>query len=237
MKKILTMVIAGVLIAAMCFALVGCGDDNKKNDATSATKAPTTAATTAPTSAPTSAATLVPVPQQATLVPQNDATDAPADGDDDINEDGDGNYYGGLDSQSAILKAMDFAGPGYQCVYYDKQYLSNQEAWYIGLQATDGDDDTVYYLYVNADRCIPQTAIPSRGEGSDYDSDDVYAGLTRYEAQIKAIQNLGDTADLGVVSATQGYYQDSVEAWVFHITGAHNQDYVCYVGADFCYFS
>lgn len=233
MKRILTIMIAGVLVLAMCLALVGCGGDNKKTDATEATKAPTTAPTVAPTAAPTSAATLAPI-EQVTLAPDDDDDDD--DDDDWSDDDGYGDLYGGLDGQSAILKAMDFAGPGYQCVYYDREYLSNQEAWFIGLQATDGDDDTVYYVYVNADRCVPQTAIPSRGERDDYDSDDIYAGMTRYEAQIKAIQNLGDTADLGVVSATQGYYGD-MEAWVFHITGANNKDFVCYVGSDFFYLN
>ncbi len=229
MKKTLTILIAGVLAAATCcLALTGCGGDKKKTNATEATKAPTVAATVAPTTAPTVAATLAPQ-EQSTYAPEDDddtqapeATDAQDDGDNS-------GLYGGMTYQDAILSAMNYAGSGYQCVSYDQRYRNNQEAWYVGLQATDGTDATVYYVYVNSDGCVPQSNIPSRG------SNTVYAGISQNDAQSTVLNSLGGTDDLEIVSVTQSYYGDD-EAWLIMVSDADGTTYTAYVGDGFCEF-
>lgn len=188
MKKILCIILALSMIVATAMVISGCGDDKSKSSSkTDATKAPTSAATVATSSATQGSA--VPVPQATQDDQQNETTDEQIPTDPvDATDAEYYNNYGGLTGQQAILKALGFAGEGYQCVSYDKQYLQNQEAWYVGVQATDGSDNTVYYIYVNADQCVAETEIPSIGGGSDTDPA-AHGGVTEAQAINIAIQN------------------------------------------------
>lgn len=177
------------MIAATAMLFGGCGEDKTKSDKKGATKATVSATETVSPTAPTTAlSTLTPAPIE-TLAPQND--DDPTE----VQSDNDGqqdyyNAYGGLSGQEAILKALSYVGAGYQCVYYDRQYLHNQEAWYIGIQASEGTDSTVYYLYVNENECVPVSEIPNIGGNNSEDSgvfEPNYAGISEQEAIFAAL--------------------------------------------------
>ena len=190
MKRILCIVLALLMVSATALVLGGCGDDKSKSSSkTEATKAPTIAATTAPTTPTAAKNTLATVQPQTDNDDETDATEEqPTDQDPS-----DAEYYGeygGLSGQEAILRALDYSGSGYQCVSYDKQFLQGQEAWYVGIQATQGNDDTVYYLYVNADQIVPETEIPAIDDNGN--GNDLYAGITEQEAINTVLDMYGD---------------------------------------------
>lgn len=238
MKKIICIVLALMMIAATATVLGGCGDDKSKSssktDATKATQAATTAQTSAPTAVLT---TLAPTPTQAEVTEAGDEPTVVPDDDDD-NTDAYYGIYGGLSGQDAILKALSYAGAGYQCVYYDHQYLRNQEAWYIGLQASEGTDGAVYYLYVNDNECVPVTEIPNIGGQNSGDSgifSEDYAGISEQEAIFKALGMMEE--EYVCVSSEAASYGGS-EYWLIGIQKSDSDGsdiYYFYVNGDSCF--
>ena len=193
MKKIVCLILAVLMIAATATVLSGCGDDkSKSSSATEATKAPTVAPTQAPTVMPTAQLSTLSGQPLETLAPQVEETAAPVEEQTEEQQNSGDNgsdyygTYGGLTGQNAILAALNYAGEGYQCVSYEQRYLQNSEAWYIGIQAADGSDPTVYYLYVNANDCVPTGDIPSISGGNG-EGNGNYAGIPEQEAIIKAL--------------------------------------------------
>lgn len=194
MKKAICIAVALLLVAALGITISFCSknDKSKTSSKTESTKAPTTAttATVAATAPTTSSYTMAPVPQ-ATDADHDDETTAATEDETQTSETTDEGYYGeygGLSGQDAILQALGYAGSGYQCVSYEKQYLQGQEAWYIGVQATAGSDETVYYIYVNSDQVVPVTDIPAVGDNSDQPGN--YGGVSQKQAVAIALQNV-----------------------------------------------
>lgn len=194
MKKAICIGVALLLLVVLGIAVSSCGknDKSKSSSNTESTKAPTTAttATVAATAPTTSSYTLAPVPQ-ATDGDQDDTTAATEEEASETSETTDNGYYGeygGLSGQDAILQALGYAGSGYQCVSYEKQYLQGQEAWYIGVQAAAGSDETVYYIYVNSDQIVPVSDIPAVGDDSNQPGN--YGGVSQKQAVAIALQNV-----------------------------------------------
>ena len=221
MKKILCIVLALSMIAATALVISGCGDDKSKSSSkTEATKAPTTAATTAPTTSATRN-NAAPAPGETQNEQESETTDEQIPTDPVDSTDAEYyNNYGGLSGQQAILKALNFAGEGYQCVSYDKQYLQNQEAWYVGVQATDGSNDTVYYIYVNADQCVSETEIPAISAGGSTDPDS-HGGVTEAQAINIAIQN--QEGEYSCVAA-EAIEIDGDEYWRIGLQSSDSED-------------
>lgn len=209
MKKFLCITLVLLIMAAAATILVGCGEDkSKSSSAAQATKAPTSAATAA--TVPTTSLTTLAPAQQNTQPDQDDETADQQEAEPVDPSDAEYyNEYGGISGQQAILKALSYAGQGYQCVSYDKRYLQNQEAWFVGVQAAYGEDETVYYLYVNADQCVPVTDIPAIGGSSD-DQPGSYGGITQTKAIAIAIQN--QEGEYSCTSSEQVEI-DGVEYW------------------------
>lgn len=243
MKKIICVLLAISMIAATAAILGGCGDDKSKKsdkDATTATSAATEVlSTTASTEvlstiASTEAETLDPQEDDPTEDDPQEVTEEPA------TEQSYYDSYGGLTGQEAILKATEYAGAGYQCVYYDRQYLRNQEAWYIGVQAADGSDDAVYYLYVNANECVPVTEIPAIGgeiseETEEEVIEDIFAGISEQDAINKAIDSMEE--DYTCVSSEQSEV-GGAEYWLIGIQEVGDDSgevLYFYVNSDACF--
>lgn len=225
MKKIVlavSIVIALVLLAATAVIVTGCGEDKSKSSSkTDSTKAPTSAttATVAATLPTTSSYTLAPVPQATNGDDETTAPDETTAAATEDDEEGYYGQYGGISGQDAILKALGYAGAGYQCVSYEKQYLQNREAWFVGVQATSGSDDTVYYLYVNADECVPVTDIPAVGDNSDQPGN--HGGITQKQAVAIALQNVD--GNYSCISYEQ-IEIDGVEYWRVGLQNDDSED-------------
>ena len=198
MKKILCIVLALLVLAALGIFIGSCSKNKSESSSSSpteATKAPATQATAATAAAtPTyPRATLAPVARE-TQNEQYDETTPTEETPTEREDSTDSEYYGqygGISGQDAILKALDYAGAGYQCVHYDREYLQNQEAWYVGVQAADGSDDTIYYLYVNADQCVPVAEIPDISGNNSGGSED-HAGISEQEAISRTLEMYED---------------------------------------------
>lgn len=160
-KRIISVVLAVSVIAAMCAILSGCGEDKKNTAPTSAAQA-ATQASQAPAAEIT---TLAPDATQAQTPAAEEATEAPA-------TNVDSSPYAGIDEQSAVQNAVDFAGSGYMAVSTEQRFFRNQEAWYVGLTAVDGGDGNVYYVYVTATDVIPQQEIPAITSVGDGDAEE-----------------------------------------------------------------
>ena len=236
MKRIICFILTLTVAAASALMFTGCGDKDKK-DATEATAAATTAATT-PTVKPAEMSTVTTAPVETLGQLQNNNSTEAAQPTEGSTTSAYYDTYGGLTGQQAILKAISYVGAGYQCVYYDQRYLRNQEAWYIGVQASEGEDTTVYYLYVNESSCVPVNEIPNIGGNNQADSgvfSTEYAGISEQEAIVRALDMCGDK--YGCIYSDHAEL-NGVEYWKIGVQEVNNTDgeiLTYYVNADSCF--
>lgn len=196
MKRSVCLLIVVAMIAAVCFAFAGCGDDKKKEDAKKSEATSAQAATQAAATAQNM--TSAPVQQNPQTPDATQAQDAPQDSD----------IYGGITSVEAAEQALAFAGEGYEVVSNEQRYLRNVEAWFVGVKAFT-EDSTVYYMYINSDGVTPVSEIPDRSNPQS----GVYAGMTLDEAVQMVCDYLGE--GWNVVGSEQRYLRND-EAWFIY---------------------
>lgn len=212
MKKVISLLLA-LLMTAAVIMLSGCNEKKSNPKATQATDVPDAVLSTV------SPAELKPLTEQG--------------GDTEAYH----TVYGGMTGQEAILEALGYVGAGYQCVSFEKRYLRNDEAWYIGIRASNGSDDTVYHLYVNKNRCVPQQDIPTLGGKNRKDEgvfEENYAGISEQEAIFKAVGMAGDY----VCVSSEQTEKDGTEYWRIGVQKTDESDseiMYYYVNKDECF--
>ncbi len=229
MKKIVCILLAFAVLAATAAVLGGCGKEKTKSSKSASTEADATVP-------PAELSTLSPSASELPASEHSEGDDTQAKGADNHGAAYD-SVYGGISGQEAILKALDAVGAGYQCVFYSRRNLRNQEAWYLGIRTSDGSDSTVYHLYVNQDRCVPEEEIPNIGGDNRRGSgifEESFAGIAEQEAIFKALDTQNE--DHLCVSSEQSAL-DGREYWLIGIRQSDAPDAeikYLYVDRDSC---
>lgn len=144
--------------------------------------------------------------------------------------------YGGMTARDAVLRSLEYVGAGYECVSCERSLLRNQEAWHLGLRASDGSDETVYYVYINEETCMPVGEIPTIG-GENREGSGVfsirYAGICEQDAIFRAIEAAGEYLCVSCEESES----DGAECWLVGVVKKNTSDNTVryfYVNKDSC---